>query len=96
MGRTVRRYANKKDTIHQETVTLLRAHSVRVLDIDSATGIDLLCGYKGRWFLLELKSKRTPETKRQKQIRETCEAEGLPYFTLREGEPIAKVLDKLK
>jgi len=93
----MRRYANKKDSIHKDTVALLRGHGIRVLDVDACTGIDLLCGKpRWGWFLLELKSHRTPETKTQKQIREGCEASGLPYFTLREGEPISKILDQLK
>jgi len=76
---------------------VLRANGIRVLDIDASTGIDLLCGYPRRgWFLLELKSHGGSETKRQRQIREACEADGLPYFTLREGEPISKILDNLK
>jgi hypothetical protein len=89
-------YNNRKDLNHAETVKLFHAFGAVCYDVDTALGIDLLVGFRGRWILVEIKSARGRETKRQTRMRETCERLGLPYFTHREGEPISKILDQIK
>ena len=92
----VRRYANKKDANHTETVELLRSMGCACVDIDLSTGIDLLCGYRSTWFTLELKAKGGRETKRQKAWAERSQACGLPHFVHREGESVGWILDRVK
>ena len=91
----MRRYNNKKDLIHDETVALLRKSGVVVWNIDEAMGVDLLCGHRGRFFLLELKSKGGKLTTRQDKLQEICNQTSLPFFVLYEGEPVSRVLDQL-
>ena len=91
----MRRYNNKKDLIHDETVALLRKCGVQVWNVDESMGCDLLCGHRGRFFLLELKSKGGTLTTRQDKLQEICKQTSLPFYVLYEGEPISTILDQL-
>jgi len=93
----MRRYANRKDTIHGDVVLVLSRLGVWFTDIDLSTGIDLLCGdgIVG-FFTLEIKSKGGKETERQLRWAARCKAFNCPHLVHREGDDLAEAIGLLR
>lgn len=87
------RRAAKKDLNHRQVVEALRAQKVLVYDLEEP--VDLLCGYRGVFFTVEVKSQKGRETRSQVAWRERCESMSLPHFVHREGESLTAILDQI-
>lgn len=67
---TLNRYAAKRDKNESAIVDALRKAGATVTPISGAGVGDLLCGFRGNNYLLEIKTKRGTLTEAQKQFRE--------------------------
>jgi hypothetical protein len=54
--------------------------------------VDWICGFRGKWFLVEIKGKKGKYTASQKVFIELCEQDRLPVWTWRELEDVVKSL----
>ena len=59
------RRAAKRDICEREIIDALEAHGVSVTQLSQEGVPDLLCSYKGRWFLVEVKSAKGKLTEEQ-------------------------------
>ena len=84
----MRPYNNRKDLNHREVILQLNKLGIWHHDVDACLGVDLLCGWCGVLFTLEIKSKRGKETARQVRHRERFKALALPHIVYREGEDL--------
>jgi len=89
------RHARKKDANHSELVAALRHQGVLVCEIESP--VDLLCGYRQRFFTVEIKNTqgRNREQPTQVKWRERCTIDRLPHFVINSGQAICPMLDEL-
>lgn len=92
---TLNRYNPRRDPNEAETVALLEAAGCVVWRLSQAGIPDLLCGYRGRWFLIECKGEGGRLKPSQQLFLDTAHAAGLPVFVLFEGEPISPILDRV-
>ena len=59
------RKAAKRDANEREIIDALEAHGVSVTQLSQEGVPDLLCSYRGRWFLVEVKSEKGKLTEDQ-------------------------------
>lgn len=57
------RYKNKRDANEGQVVATLRAHGLSVVSLD--TPVDLLCGFGGQTWAVEVKDGKAPLTEAQ-------------------------------
>lgn len=74
-------------------MALLEAAGCVVWRLSGAGIPDLLCGWRGVWFLVECKGASTPTKPAQRLFIDTAAAHQLPVYIAREGEPISPILD---
>lgn len=79
------RYARRTDTNHSEIVNALRAMGVGVFDASGAGGgiSDLICSWRGRVYLVEIKHKSNGLTVAQKALREMLERHGTQLYVVK-------------
>ena len=83
---TIWRRAAKRDTAEAGIVSALEAAGCRVWRLSQP--LDLLCGYRGRFVVLECKTgtrKRKDQPKQDATIAE-CQRNGLPVYVVRTPE----------
>ena len=78
---SLNRYARKRDTSEPEIVAALRAAGARVWQLDRP--FDLLCGIRGRFVVLEVKTGKAKATDAQESELHACQAGGLPVYLVR-------------
>lgn len=89
------RHARKKDANHAELVELFRKHGAYVIELERP--VDLLIGYRRRWFTVEIKNPQGRNREQPAQIhhRQNCEHFGLPHYVLHSTDAISPTLDDL-
>jgi len=97
----VSRFARRIDDSHRAIVAGLEAHGVRVISLAAlGKGVpDLLCGWRGRWVLLEVKDGSKPPSARKLTPAEAhflalCRADGLPAYVVESVKQAVDVVTK--
>lgn len=78
------RYAKKRDGNEAEIVRALRAAGALVFPLDRP--VDLLVGWNGRWWLLEVKRPEGAVGSGQAEFMRQAASEGLPAAIVRSAE----------
>ena len=93
----MRRYANKKDGNQAGVLTILGRLGVGWADIDTCTGIDLLC-YDGLvgFFTMEVKARGGKLTERQLRWAQRMKAFDCPHLVHWEGEDLVEQIAALR
>ena len=78
---SLNRYAVRRDGNEAEVVSALEAGGVTVIKLDQP--VDLLCGYRGRWHLLEVKRPNGKVRASQWGFVQDCGYRGLPVHIVR-------------
>ncbi len=87
------RYGKRADKTQSEVIKML-LHQGCLVEIIGRP-VDLLCGYRGIMFTVEVKTGKAKETAGQIQWRDRCAANKLPHRVIRSGESVANMLDTL-
>jgi len=89
----------KPDRNHQEIIKFIRSIGGVVLDCKSLkNAFDILVGYKGKLYIIEIKDGQKPPsqrklTKGEIQCREMFESVGCDYYVVTSTEDINKLLE---
>jgi len=87
------KYAKKRDDNEPEIVRTLRGLGVEVHKLNEEDIPDLMVGFRGQWFLLEVKGKGKPLKKGQKDFYD--QAEG-PVAVVRTSEEALEAIGALR
>ena len=81
-----KRYGRKTDHNQKEVVELLKG--VGAVPIQIEEPVDLLIGFRGKWYLAEVKNKSTygTLTPQQEKFLELCEHKRLPFRVIYSGQ----------
>ena len=85
--RGVNRLRTRRDANEPEVVQALRSVGARVRQMDKP--LDLLVGFRGAWYWIEVKDGKKPPSERkltdeEAEFLEICRADGLPAFVVME------------
>jgi hypothetical protein len=88
MRRAARRDSNDQALAHS-------AREMGALMVCLDEPCDWLVGYRGKWFLAEIKSGKGKYTKGQRAFIEVCQSRGLPVWTWRTLEDVVRDLSRV-
>ena len=86
------KYGNKRDANEPEIVAMLEAHGFTVHRLDKP--VDLLCGYGGRDYLIEVKTPKGTLTKSQKDFYATWRGSKTILRSAEDAEAFARGVRK--
>jgi hypothetical protein len=84
------RRAARRDMNDHALAHAAREMGARMVYLDYP--VDWICGFRGKWFLVEIKGKKGKYTESQKDFIKLCERDRLPVWTWRELGDVVKSL----
>ncbi len=92
---SLNRHNPKRDENEETLVADLRRLKVAVWRMSGRGLPDLLCGYRGHWFTVEIKTGSGRLTDAQKRFFESADGLGLPAYVVRCNQALGPMLDDL-
>lgn len=86
----------RRDQTEPAIVDYLRKRGCMVTRVSGRGTPDLLCGYVGRWFLVEVKAGSGKPTLAQERFLEEAKAHGLPAHIVRNLTQAQMVLERME
>lgn len=91
---TIARFAKRRDVNEAEIVAALRKAGVLVHALDRP--VDLLCGFSGRWTVLEVKRPKGAVGEQQAAFIASCHGLNLPAAVVRTAEDALQAVGAIR